>query len=88
VPAGAAPSPNDGGQVAGSPAFAAPADALRAFVTALPYIAQWGHVEMRLPDGSITYGTKGPAAQMWVTVVHVTHGADGWAVDSWDASGC
>jgi hypothetical protein len=66
---------------------AEPADALLAFLAANPGSPQSGYVEMRAPDGSITYGAD-PSGGGWTTLVHVRSGSGGWHVAATHMSGC
>ncbi len=89
APAGVAEPPNRGGRVGPGPAFAAPADALKAFVDADSPLSRNGYLELRLPDGSIAYAKEQEERPgSYVTVVHVVPTGAGWSVDRWEASGC
>ena len=89
APAGVAEPPNRGGRVGPGPAFAAPADALKAFVDADSSLSRNGYLELRLPDGSIAYAKEQPEQPgSYVTIVHVVRTGAGWSVDRWEASGC
>jgi hypothetical protein len=89
APAGAVVPPTRGGPVSGDGIYAAPTDALQAFLDTSPSPLPNRYVEVRLPDGSIAYAREQPMNPgSYVTVVHVARTGGGWAVDRWESSGC
>ena len=63
-------------------------EALQRFLDEHPTVLPFGYLAMHLPDGSMTYGARGPASDAFVTLVHVQPDGDRWWVDRWEASGC
>ena len=68
--------------------FPTPQAALAAFVASQATVIPRGYIEMRLPDGSYTYGVKGPGLETFVTLVNVVPDGALWKVASWEGSGC
>ncbi len=69
-----------------SGAFPQPADALAAFLTGKPTLAQRGYQEQWLDDASVVF-VKSVRTNV-VTTVHVAPTSTGWTATDWAASGC
>ena len=88
TPPGVAPVPKRGGTTQ-QPAFATPAEALRAFLATQPTLASTGYIEWLLPDGTRAYLLPAPASTGYVTVIRAAQTPAGrWTVTNYDASGC
>lgn len=93
APAGAVVPAQRGGALTGQAGYRTPHEALEAFLAADKSLLQRGYREMHLPDGSLAYGREiegreGAAPGVFVTVVRVAQGPEGWTVTSWESSGC
>lgn len=93
APAGTEVPPNRSAAISPVAFYPTPQEALVAFLPTQETWPQSGYVELTLPDGTVAYGQPGfGEADLddgnYVIVAHVIQTTDGWAVDSWESSGC